>query len=140
MKKKSLKLRTITVIGLLGIVFVAVLAMTATKTHANLRHREVPQDHYISLAQAVKLVGNFRNNPTAPNIKGGSFDKIIFESILSQPGCIGIRYYYAKKDDGSSTMVLVGVDAAGNDMTSGVLGDDLYPCPPVCGAPNDLNK
>jgi hypothetical protein len=88
----------------------------------------------------VKLIENFKNAPGVPTIKGGYFARNIFDMILSQPGCAGVRYYYAKKDDGTATIVLVGVDASGNDIAQGVLGDDSWPCPPYCGAPNQLNK
>jgi hypothetical protein len=91
------------------------------------------ENHVITLDQAVKLVQNYSFSPTAPTTKGGVFARTIFDKILSQSGCVGIRYYYAKKDDGTPTLVLVGVDNAGNDMTVGVLGDQVFPCPPFCG-------
>jgi hypothetical protein len=98
------------------------------------------EDHVVTLDQAIRLIENFKNAPTAPTTKGGYFVRSIFDKILSQPGCVGLRYYYAKKDDGTATLVLVGVDGGGNDMIQGVLGDEGWPCPPNCGAPNQLNK
>ncbi len=98
------------------------------------------ENHVVTLDQAVKFIQNFKNHPTAPTIKSGLFARNIFEKILAQPGCVGIRYYYAALDDGSPTMVLVGVDSNGNDMEQGVIGEATYPCPPICGSPNQLNK
>lgn len=98
------------------------------------------EDHIVTLDQAIRLIENFKNAPTAPTTKGGYFVRSIFDKIFSQPGCVGLRYYYAKKDDGTATLVLVGVDGGGNDMIQGVLGDEGWPCPPNCGAPNQLNK
>lgn len=97
------------------------------------------ENHVITLDQAVKLVQNYQTSPRVPSIKGGYFGRNIFDKILSQSGCVGVRFYYAQKDDGSSTMVLVGVDNMSNDMTGGILGDVILPCPPYCGA-SVLNK
>jgi hypothetical protein len=97
------------------------------------------ENHVITLDQAVKLVQNYQTSPRVPSFKGGYFGRNIFDKILSQSGCVGVRFYYAQKDDGSSTMVLVGVDNMSNDMTGGILGDVILPCPPYCGA-SVLNK
>ena len=98
------------------------------------------ENHTITLDQAVKYIQNFKSFPATPSIKGAYFGRSAFDKILAQSGCIGIRYYYAKKDDGTPTIVLVGVDGAGNDITAGILSDDGWPCPPMCGGPNPLNK
>jgi hypothetical protein len=97
-------------------------------------------NHVITIDQAAKFVQNFKQNPTAPTIKGGYFDRNIFDKILAQGGVVGIRYYYAAKDDGTPTIVLVGVDSTGNDMVQGVVGEWGVPCPPNCGSTNQLNK
>jgi hypothetical protein len=98
------------------------------------------ENHSITLDQAAKLVQNFKDFPRVPTIKGGYFGRNIFDKILAQPGCIGVRYYYAQKDDGTPTLVLVGVDGSGNDITIGILGEYSFPCPPYCGSPDQLNK
>jgi hypothetical protein len=67
------------------------------------------------------------------------FPRAAVQALLAQKGCEGLRYYFGRKDDGSSALVLVGVDADGNDMTSGEILEWSYPCPPVCGDPGDLN-
>ena len=98
------------------------------------------ENHIITLDQAAKYIQNFKNFPKAPTIKGVYFGRSIFDKILAQPGCVGIRFYYAQKDDGTPTLVLVGVDAGGNDITGGPVGDDSFPCPPFCGPPDILNR
>ena len=140
MQKTRSKFTTFTAIalGLSIAIFFLLVAARGVDDHRLLRSG--PEDHVITLAQAVKLIENFKNAPSAPTIKGGYFSRSIFDKILSQPGCVGLRYYYAKKDDGTATLVLVGVDGGGNDMIQGVLGDEGWPCPPNCGAPNQLNK
>ena len=97
-------------------------------------------NHVITIDQAAKFVQNFKQNPTAPTIKGGYFDRNIFDKILAQQGVVGIRYYYAAKDDSTPTLVLVGVDSTGNDMEQGIIGEWTAQCPPICPQPNRLNK
>jgi hypothetical protein len=98
------------------------------------------ENHMISLDVATRYVQNFSKKPTAPTIKGGYFGRNIFERILSQDGCVGIRCYYAKTDSGESTLVLVGVDSTGNDLVQGTLGESIIPCPPWCLGSSPLNK
>jgi hypothetical protein len=40
---------------------------------------------------------------------------------------------------GNNQLVLVGVDANGDDMTDGIIVDKLLPCPPACSIKNVLN-
>jgi hypothetical protein len=98
------------------------------------------QDHRVSLEAALKYVKNFRDSPDTPNILGGSFSKDACDKILTQSGCSGIRIYYAKKDDGEPTIVLVGVDADGNDMENGYIAEEMRPCPPYCSATGILSR
>ncbi|HTX18291.1 MAG TPA: hypothetical protein VMG34_06500 [Bacteroidota bacterium] len=98
------------------------------------------ENHVVPLDSAVHFIQNFRAKPATPSLKGGYFGRSIFEKILSQPGAVGIRYYYAAKDDGSPTLVLVGVDSTGDDMVKGVVGEVITPCPPLCSSANELNK
>ena len=98
------------------------------------------EDHLVSLDLAVKYVHNFETKPAVPMIKGGYFGRDIFETILSQKGCVGIRYYYARTDSGDATLVLVGVDSTGNDQIEGAIADKTYPCPPYCPGSSPLSK
>jgi hypothetical protein len=120
---------------------VTVLLMLGTSSSSARQQQQFTgtENHVVTLDQAVKFVQNYSTNPTVPTIKGGFFARSIFDKILAQNGCVGIRIYYAKKDDGSPAMVLVGVDTYANDMTGGTVGELLYPCPPFCGQ-SVLNK
>ena len=60
--------------------------------------------------------------------------------MLAQKGVIGIRYYYAKMDDGTPTIVVVGVDSLGNDMINTTIAEMTYPCPPFCNIETTLSK
>jgi hypothetical protein len=94
---------------------------------------ETPRDHHITLQEGVAMVRRYRErHPEATH--ASMFDRAIFDQILAQPGCAGVRIYYAEAADGAQTLVLVGVDAQGNDFFEGDIGDTHYPCPPFCSA------
>ncbi|MBI4429906.1 MAG: hypothetical protein HY562_12405 [Ignavibacteriales bacterium] len=97
------------------------------------------ENHMISLVEASILTRTYRESEERGAVKGNFFGRYIFERILAQDGCVGIRSYFAAYDDGSPTLVHVGIDENGNDMIYGVLGDGGFPCPPFCGQDNILN-
>lgn len=97
-------------------------------------------DHQVDLAIALGMIKNYRVDPKQPSIKGGFFARSAFDKILAQPGCVGIRYYYAQKDDGSSVVVLVGVDEKNQDIQTGYIAEGIWPCPPFCGVQSELTK
>src|SRR5690606_9203809 len=87
--------------------------------------------HWIDLEPATKLTAQWRNkHPDSPKAMG--FSRAAFERILKQPDCEGIRIYYALKDDGQWTLVMVGTDANGSDMANGEIAEEAMPCPPDC--------
>ena len=73
------------------------------------------------------------------SIKGGFFFRKELDEILAQPGCAGIRYYHGRNDKGEDTIIVVGVDGNGDDMANGMIMEDSFFCPPICGAANQLN-
>jgi len=95
-----------------------------------------PKSHRITLNDATDQA---RRSPKGPH-KGGLFLRKDLDDLLAQPGCAGLRYYYGRKADGADTLILVGVDADGNDLVQGVVMEDSFLCPPVCGAANALNS
>ena len=92
------------------------------------------ENHKISLQDAASLTRNFRsatgNNPAT--ILGEFFGKDALATALNQDKCIGLRIYYGKRNDGTPVLVFVGVDQSGTDMADGFVGEDGFPCPPVC--------
>ena len=137
MKKIVASLRLLAVVIFIGLVvsFAVVLFPASGKA-------QIPaiQNHVVTLDQAVKYIQNYKKNPVAPSTKGGYFGRNIFDKILAQQGVVGIRYYYAAKDDSTPTLVLVGVDSTGNDMEQGIIAEWASICPPYCAQPNHLNK
>ncbi len=97
------------------------------------------EDHSISLSDAVELTGNFQKQATPEQVIGGYFSREAVLSLLEQEGCIGIRYYYGLDNEGTPHIVLVGVNAEGNDMIDGLLRERSFKCPPFCADPNEIN-
>jgi hypothetical protein len=93
------------------------------------------EGHEVSLDSAKQYIANLKSDAVQIKTKGGLFYREAFEKILAQKDCIGIRYYYAKTNDGTPTLVLVGVDSKGNDMVEGAIMERSQPCPPYC--PNE---
>lgn len=95
-------------------------------------------EHDVPLSEAAIMTAAYRlANPGA--LLGGVFNNNAIQLILDQPDCIQVRYYYAL-NNGVSTLVLVGVDASGNDIVNGQLADYALPNPPDGGNSNPLNS
>lgn len=97
------------------------------------------RDHKIPLEAAVALTRRYREQAGKGAQLGCMFPRDVFEALLAQQGCAGIRMYYGQAENGAREVVLVGVDGEGNDMTSASLFDMSLPCPPYCGDPDVLN-
>ena len=97
-------------------------------------------NHGVTLAEASVLTANYRKRSPIGTVKGGMFWKEAVEQVVSQEGCVAMRYYYAAQEDGKPALVLVAVDRHGRDMTGGFLAELSCPCPPFCDAPNALNS
>lgn len=90
------------------------------------------RDHRISLPDAAAMTKRFREQAGPKAEKAGMFPRECFEEILRQEGCAGIRIYYGREARGEKNLIMVGVDANGDDMTGGTLMELSFPCPPVC--------
>ncbi len=96
-----------------------------------------PSDHHITLADAAAETAAYRARPTVmPHTL--AFSRGGMDRILAQPGCTGVRFYPALKDE-RPTIVAVGVDGRGHDMLDGWLSNEPWICPPYCPQGNLLN-
>ncbi len=139
MQTRKGKFFTLLSAAVLTALVIFLLATGATSAGARPQEITGASNHIITLDQATKYIGNYSAAP-AFAIKGAYFDRSIFDKILAQTDCIGVRYYYGRKDDGTPCLVLVGVDGRGDDLTGGILGEDAIPCPPLCPPGSPLNK
>ena len=97
------------------------------------------RDHKITLEAAAALTRRYRQSAGQGAQRAGMFPREVFETLLTQSGCAGVRIYYGQSENGSRELVLVGVDSEGNDQTSAELFDVSLPCPPYCGGGDELN-
>jgi hypothetical protein len=95
---------------------------------------------FISLEEGAAMTANYRNTIQTGEVIGLYYGKEIIEKILEQPGCVGMRFYFAINQKSEKTLVLVGTDANQNDIVDGLIGDHAFPCPNVCGNSNSLNS
>lgn len=92
----------------------------------------------ISIEQAARMTAAYRaENPESA--LANFFGRDILEKLLNQEGCVGIRMYYGINDEGGKELVLVGVNAEGNDLQE-LVADLSVPCPKICSEKNPLNS
>lgn len=101
-------------------------------------------NHFISLEEGAKLTKKYRNTlmTLLGGIKAEAFDNNSIQALLDQEGCVRIRIYLGLSDDliPTPSLVLVGVDINGNDITDGIIIEHGDRCPPDCGSINILNS
>lgn len=97
----------------------------------------------LDITTARNWASNFRNTNENPDeILAHYFGTEIIQKILDQSGCVGIRIYYALDDAGEKKLLLVGVDANGENLLpleggrtsdeGDVVADYSWPCPDYC--------
>ena len=91
------------------------------------------EHHQVTANQAARWTADYQKSMGDGQLVAGYFGKNIFDKILKQEDAVGIRIYKAKHDNGDEVLVLVGVDTKGDDIVTGVVGENIIPCPPFCG-------
>jgi hypothetical protein len=121
-------------LAIMSIVLVAIfVAVTSAVTTADRSMFTGDEHHQVTAEQAARWTADYQKNMGEGQLVAGYFGKNIFDKILKQEDAVGIRIYKAKHDNGDEVLVLVGVDGKGNDIVSGVVGENILPCPPFCG-------
>ena len=95
-------------------------------------------DHRIPRDEAAGLIRAHRAQAAPGAHQATAFNRSAFEQLLAQPGAAGIRIYHARHADGSPTMVMVAVDAGGQDLasTDAAFAQNGANCPPICATPS----
>ncbi len=80
----------------------------------------------ITLQEAITMTHAYQNSPQFAGLtKAGLISATAVQDLLNQPGCVGVRIYFALNAYNNLTLVLVGTDTNENDMTSGIILDKL---------------
>lgn len=122
-----------------AILLIAVLMMGGSTASAQQLPKKT-HNHEIPVDSAKKFIRNLKKDASQMKINGGMFYRDIFDKMLAQKGVAGLRFYFAKMDDGNPTLVAVGVDSTGKDMVQGTVAEAIYPCPPYCDSSSELVK
>lgn len=99
-------------------------------------------DHDISWEDATAMTRRYRENSPPGSRIGVAMNKEAVKALLEQPGCAGIRFYFALTEDFLPDLVLVGMDGNGNDLTgiTNFCANHGKGCPEYCSTPNPLNS
>ncbi|MBP5994230.1 MAG: hypothetical protein KA736_00890 [Crocinitomicaceae bacterium] len=95
---------------------------------------------FITLREGSEMTKSYRDTIQPGEVIGVFMGKEKIKAILDQSECKGIRFYFAVNDKGENTLVLVGADSNQNDMVNGLIADNGFPCPTICGISNSLNS
>jgi len=93
----------------------------------------------ITLADGSTMTADFRAK--FPNeTKAAFYSSNVFNDLMSQEGCVGIRIYNAVDNEGFLTNILVGVNENGDDLVNGKIYNKAGLCPKYCSKGNPLNS
>lgn len=98
------------------------------------------EGEFITLREGSEMTKRYRNTIQSGDVIGQFFGSSIINEILNQNNCQGIRFYFGKSDSGKMSLVLVGVDANGNDLVDGKIADRGWDSPPNNSNSNALNS
>jgi len=114
---------------------------------------------FISLDQAIAMTTLYRNENEkilAPEFQGKNilcrsetFDREVFDTLLSKPDCKYIRIYYGMDEKLQVHAIIVAANEENEDILppkggvqlpgDGDIGENGRRCPDVCPPPSDLN-
>lgn len=120
-------------------------APVLTPPNAQVQVRKRPvftgfEDHAIALEEAGTLTRNYRMAAGNGAAKGRYFSRTALEQLLLQEDTVGVRYYYGEDTEGRPQMVLVAVDAYGQDLTEGFVFGHALPVSRFHEEKNPLNS
>ena len=99
------------------------------------------KSHRITLDEAKEMCRGHREaaGKGQAYLRAGGFGRGVLDDILAQPGCTGLRIYLGRNKQGDTSLLAVGLDADGQDMESGIIANDAWPCPPFCSGGGSLD-
>jgi len=106
--------------------------------------RKVPQfarrNHSVTHADARRMRERYIEKYAGRSgaIDPGAYGRKIFDMMLEHPECVGLRFYPGVDEEGNVTLLFCGVNAEGNDILVGTIGDIPWRCPPFCSGGNGV--
>lgn len=95
----------------------------------------------ISLSKAQSWARTWRSNPEN-TVKAHLIPQIDVTELLAEENVVDIRAYIGVDENGENKLMLVGVDADGNDLIDEEAGQYIYdftlPCPNTCDVNSPL--
>lgn len=97
-------------------------------------------DFQITLEQAKSWIKTWRNNLPKEPAKAHLINKQALLDVMQPADVVSVRTYLAIDDNNVQKLVLVGVDASGNDLIDAnhILTDLTQPCPSICDTNSPL--
>ncbi|WP_300564456.1 hypothetical protein [Flavobacterium sp.] len=99
------------------------------------------EENVISLETAQQWATNWRSNPEN-TVKAHLIPQIDITQLLNEKDVQDVRAYIGVDEDGVNKLMLVGVDAKGNDLINEDAGQYIYdftlPCPNTCNITSPL--
>mgnify|MGYP000489094508 CR=1 FL=1 len=95
---------------------------------------------FITLDEAAQMTARYRATIQPGETIAVAVSTDVVNRLLSQENCKGLRFYFAVDAVASKTLVAVGIDQNGNDITSGLIADNFGKCPSICSIENSLNS
>ncbi|HPF61429.1 MAG TPA: hypothetical protein PLI93_05135 [Gemmatimonadales bacterium] len=93
----------------------------------------------ISLQDATRFVERARQADLL-SILAWSYPSDLIRELCDQAGAGRVRLYLGVNDEDLPTIILLATDDAGKDMTSGIILDYAWPCPPECDSDSPLTR
>ena len=82
-----------------------------------LRHHQIGLDQARQLTRRYRaLYGNARSA-----LVTGVLPREGLDTLLAQPGCLGVRFYGGAAPEGTPTLLFVATDAEGRDLANGII-------------------
>lgn len=95
----------------------------------------------ITLKQAQEWASKWRSNPEN-TVKAHLIPEVDITELLAEPGVEAVRAYIGIDENDVNKLMLVAVDADGNDMIDASKGQYIYdftkPCPDTCDIKSPL--
>lgn len=95
----------------------------------------------ITLETAQSWAKNWRATPAA-TVKAHLIPHVDIKQLMAEENVVDVRAYIGIDDNGENKLMLVGVDANGNDLIDDAKGQYIYdftkPCPTTCNITSPL--